>query len=403
MKKKLYTPIFALLLALPIISVKAQDVVMYSQATQNIVNEVDVSSMWSQLKNFQTLQRYTTDQASEETAVYLKNILESLDFDTVYFQRYTLSGAEYVAPNIIAVKNGTKRSDSIYLACAHWDSYASMAPAADDNGTGTIAVLESARILSKYEFERTLVFCLFSGNEFGLSGSKSYVGSLNLDAKIGAVINLDMIGYQEPEQSFNLGVFPKPGKLDLFDNFIKVQSLYVPSMEIRSDAGYIDNSSDINSFWNNGFDGLSISESYITGNYETPYKKTENDLLSTSVNSTEKWELTTKLSVASLITFGKINTTSNITENENIITEVNNYPNPFTTSTQINFQISKSGNISLSIFDIYGKEVKKIKNNEFMTPGNYTVQLDASDMSSGIYFYQINTGTHQLSKKMMIN
>ncbi|HPS46539.1 MAG TPA: M28 family peptidase, partial [Bacteroidales bacterium] len=178
MKKNFYTPIFALLLALPIISVKAQDAVQYSQPTQNVINEVDINLMWSQLKNFQTLERYTTNQYAEETANYLKSILEQMDFDTVYFQRYNLSESEYVAPNIIAVKNGTKRVDSTYVVGAHWDSYASMAPACDDNGTGTGAVLEAGRILSNYSFERTIMFCLFSGNQFGLSGSKEFIGSL---------------------------------------------------------------------------------------------------------------------------------------------------------------------------------------------------------------------------------
>ncbi len=403
MKKIFYTPIFALLLALPIISVKAQDAVQYSQPTQNVINEVDINLMWSQLKNFQTLERYTTNQYAEETANYLKSILEQMDFDTVYFQRYNLSESEYVAPNIIAVKNGTKRADSTYVVGAHWDSYASMAPACDDNGTGTGAVLEAGRILSNYSFERTIMFCLFSGNQFGLSGSKEFVGSLTSNNKIGNIINLDMIGYQDPEVSFNVGVFPTPNKFDFYDNFQKIQSLYVPKIELRSDATYKQANSDINNFWDNGFEGISLSESYLPGYNENPYKNTENDLLTTSVNSPEKWELTTKLAIASLITYAKLVNTSGIAENESFVNEVNNYPNPFNGTTHINFQISKSSNISLFIYDIYGNEVKRIKENEFMTSGNYSIEFDASEIASGIYFYQIKTETNQISKKMIIN
>ncbi|HPS46813.1 MAG TPA: T9SS type A sorting domain-containing protein, partial [Bacteroidales bacterium] len=254
-----------------------------------------------------------------------------------------------------------------------------------------------------YSFERTIMFCLFSGNQFGLSGSKEFVGSLTSNNKIGNIINLDMIGYQDPEVSFNVGVFPTPNKFDFYDNFQKIQSLYVPKIELRSDATYKQANSDINNFWDNGFEGISLSESYLPGYNENPYKNTENDLLTTSVNSPEKWELTTKLAIASLITYAKLVNTSGIAENESFVNEVNNYPNPFNGTTHINFQISKSSNISLFIYDIYGNEVKRIKENEFMTSGNYSIEFDASEIASGIYFYQIKTETNQISKKMIIN
>ena len=90
------------------------------------------------------------------------------------------------------------------------------------------------------------MFCLFSGNQFGLSGSKEFVGSLTSNNKIGNIINLDMIGYQDPEVSFNVGVFPTPNKFDFYDNFQKIQSLYVPKIELRSDATYKQANSDIN-------------------------------------------------------------------------------------------------------------------------------------------------------------
>ena len=137
--------------------------------------------------------------------------------------------------------------------------------------------------------------------------------------------------------------------------------------------------------------------------YQKAAKNTENDLLTTSVNSPEKWELTTKLAIASLITYAKLVNTSGIAENESFVNEVNNYPNPFNGTTHINFQISKSSNISLFIYDIYGNEVKRIKENEFMTSGSYSIEFDASEIASGIYFYQIKTETNQISKKMILN
>ena len=68
-----------------------------------------------------------------------------------------------------------------------------------------------------------------------------------------------------------------------------------------------------------------------------------------------------------------------------------NYPNPFNSSTRINFSISKPSYVSLMVYDITGKEVLKIYNNNFFTSGNYFAGIDIGKMglSSGIYVYRM--------------
>jgi hypothetical protein len=68
-----------------------------------------------------------------------------------------------------------------------------------------------------------------------------------------------------------------------------------------------------------------------------------------------------------------------------------NYPNPFNPSTRINYSVSKPSYITLSVYDITGKEVLKIYNNEFFTAGNYFAVIDAGKMnlSSGMYVYRM--------------
>ena len=65
-----------------------------------------------------------------------------------------------------------------------------------------------------------------------------------------------------------------------------------------------------------------------------------------------------------------------------------NYPNPFNPSTKIEFAIPVNGNVSLRIYDITGREVKNLVN-EFRAAGYYSVQFNASDFSSGMYFYRM--------------
>lgn len=79
--------------------------------------------------------------------------------------------------NVVGIQPGEGRPGEIVVVCAHLDDMpeAGPAPGADDNASGSAAVLEAARILSQYRFDRTLHFVLFTGEEQGLLGSRHYV------------------------------------------------------------------------------------------------------------------------------------------------------------------------------------------------------------------------------------
>ncbi|MCX6164339.1 MAG: T9SS type A sorting domain-containing protein [Ignavibacteriae bacterium] len=77
-----------------------------------------------------------------------------------------------------------------------------------------------------------------------------------------------------------------------------------------------------------------------------------------------------------------------------------NYPNPFNPKTIIKFDLSKSGKVKLSIFDITGKELTALINEELST-GKYETTFDASEYSSGVYFYRLKTGNFSEIKKMV--
>ena len=79
----------------------------------------------------------------------------------------------------------------------------------------------------------------------------------------------------------------------------------------------------------------------------------------------------------------------------------NNYPNPFNPSTNIEFSIAGTGKVSLKIFDVLGKEIKTLVDEE-KTPGNYKVTFDAGSLSSGVYFYMLKAGGHIIIKKMCL-
>lgn len=78
-----------------------------------------------------------------------------------------------------------------------------------------------------------------------------------------------------------------------------------------------------------------------------------------------------------------------------------NYPNPFNPATTIKFSIPKGGFVELKIYDLLGREVATLVQDPF-DAGTYEVTFEASKLSSGIYFYTINSGSFSETKKMML-
>ncbi len=78
-----------------------------------------------------------------------------------------------------------------------------------------------------------------------------------------------------------------------------------------------------------------------------------------------------------------------------------NYPNPFNPTTEITFAIPVSGNTTLAIYNILGQKVKTLVSKE-MSAGSYTYQFDASTLSSGTYFYKLQSNDYSSIKKMIL-
>jgi hypothetical protein len=79
-----------------------------------------------------------------------------------------------------------------------------------------------------------------------------------------------------------------------------------------------------------------------------------------------------------------------------------NYPNPFNPGTQISFGLPKSGNVRLVVYDMLGREVKTLIN-EHKEAGSYTVDFNASSLSSGVYVYKLTVNDFTEAKKMLLS
>jgi len=102
---------------------------------------------------------------------------------------------------------------------------------------------------------------------------------------------------------------------------------------------------------------------------------------------------------------GDISTSKTNAENNSAIpftyTLEQNYPNPFNPSTTISFTLAEKGAVTLKIYDILGKEVASLVNDE-LGAGEHKVIFNAANYASGVYFYRISTGTFTQSKKMVL-
>jgi hypothetical protein len=94
-----------------------------------------------------------------------------------------------------------------------------------------------------------------------------------------------------------------------------------------------------------------------------------------------------------------------LSHNQNGIPKVfalmQNYPNPFNPTTTIQYALPKSSNVEIKVYDLVGREVTTLIN-EFKQAGNYSVEFNANNFASGVYFYRIKAGDFTDTKKMLL-
>jgi len=90
--------------------------------------------------------------------------------------------------------------------------------------------------------------------------------------------------------------------------------------------------------------------------------------------------------------------------NENrisIFSSLNNYPNPFNGITTIQYTVKQSANVTMTVYDVFGKQVDVLVN-ENQTSGTYSVQWNGNNLAAGFYVCQLKSGTSTISKKMLL-
>jgi hypothetical protein len=344
--------------------------------------------------NIQHLQDYGTRNCKKPQAVLAQNWIKD------QFESYGLSveiqdfqmGGYSCSDNVNATLTGQVYPTEFVIIGGHYDSYTggSQEPGADDNASGTAGVMETARILSQYEFERSIVFCAFSCEEYGMFGSEAYASRAEQEEmNILGYFNLDMIGYNEPGEDIHTDMIAPTSAHELSDFYKAVSAIYLPDFIIL-DAVHIPGGSDHISFNNHGYMGIFPCEEDQT---YSPFIHSSNDLIGPSVNSPLKAQKFIQAALASVVSLARPYDPVGQEEKTHQKQEVRLFPNP--ASEKVFIELSKPGPAALEIFSITGNKIKSAQIDSKLL-------LDVSAFSSGSYIVKITGADFTLHEKLVI-
>ncbi len=243
------------------------------QALVGRVSSQNLASIIQQLQDFQT--RYCLTSSAKAAAWAIHDLFRTFGLQ-VTTEEFIYSGVQQL--NVIATIPGRVSPEQIVVVGAHYDSYSrtaatSSAPGADDNASGTAAVLELARVMAGQTFDFTLRFVAFGAEETGLNGSRYHATQASARGdRILAMLNLDMIAYADrvPE---DLDATSNPASTWLGDFYASTAAAYSTLPVVKwVNASF--RSSDHAAFWDQGYPALMLIEDNAVGSTNPYYHST---------------------------------------------------------------------------------------------------------------------------------
>ena len=221
-----------------------------ASAVRTVVNEASVSRVFSYEKAlFEFDSKHITQPGNKRASNYLFNTYKSFGYEPEYQWLEGRGALGGQTANVIATLKGTVNPELVYVVSSHYDSVAG-GPGADDDSSGTAALLEAARILAKHPQPATIVFASFTGEESGLLGSREFVRrAIAGNVKVVGALNNDMIGWANDNRLDNTIRYSNPGIRDIqhaaamqFTQLITYDALYYKGTDA---AAYYDAYGDI--------------------------------------------------------------------------------------------------------------------------------------------------------------
>lgn len=308
------------------------------------------------------------------------------------------------ARNLIAVREGTVTPNEVVVVGAHYDSTSEIplvaAPGAEDNATGSAAVLHLAEVFAGYQTERSVHFVLFGGEEQGLYGSQHYVSQLvpNGWSCVGA-LTMDMISAWSDDYAVII-----EGQL-AWEPLMNVMAANVTEFaQIPFTKTYFSFGSDHVPFQQAGIPAfLAIDEDWAV---YAPYHRSTDTF--DKLDPTLGWRITRAIAGATVDLAGAqplVDPVDVPTTPPALRLEANR-PNPFNPRTEIRFALPVGGATRLEVFDLRGRSVAVLID-EPLPAGPGSVVWDAVDanghgLASGTYLYRLVHPAGERTRRMVL-
>ena len=305
------------------------------------------------------------------------------DFEFVHND--TLFGS---SDNVIAIQRGLVYPDEYVVCGAHYDSYNNSpghpdslrAPGADDNASGSAGIIETARLLSRCTFERSIMYCAWAAEEVNLRGSAAFAKECNENqVDIVGYFNLDMIGYLEEGLDLEVDLIYVNRDSTLANYIYGFSDVYYPEMPIRQ-SWMAHGDSDFSSFNRNQYAAVHIFE---RTRHCSPFIHTPSDILGVSVNNMDQAKRFTELNLGLVATLAGIisNGVDDVSGHGLTV-----YPNPVSGTLTVKGVSMKE----TEVYDLLGQRVLK------ETCHGEEVQLDLSSLAAGVYVLRVMDDANQM-------
>lgn len=326
--------------------------------------------------------RYTRSNKNSSGIFYFYEQASSYaGLDSVRFHAFTWNS--YTDSNVVVTKVGRVYPREQYLIGGHIDCtsqtqyHDTLAPGADDNGSGAIAALIAAKVIRQIPFKRTIKCLAFNAEEQGLIGSNRYASEAKArgDMILG-YLNGDMIGTNYSGNSVVVAYDGnRPGSIPLTNRLWAVDTTYHLGLTVQRSGAY-PTGSDHYSFWQNGYESGYLEENDFSQVYHTIGDTIGN-------MDTLYWTKVVKCMVAALCDLAEPDTTFTGVENqggrspsEGLALRLT--PNPFSSFATLPGHESER----FSLYDVTGRKV-----------GTYKGDRIGFNLSVGVYFLRPENGS----------
>ncbi len=328
--------------------------------------------------------RHKNNPGNAVSQAYLQQKLVQFGYTPVV-QAFSVTGH-----NVLVSKPGVVYPDRQVILCAHYDAMPggiSAAPAADDDGSGTAALLEAARVLKDIPFEYTLTFAFWDEEEQGLVGSAFAAGALaSNDALVHGVVNMDAIAYDgNGDKKARVHARPIANSLAIADTVFAVLNDHGIDIDLiltNPGATYSDHAS----FWNEGYGAVLMIEEF-TGD-GNPYYHTMNDKLQHF--DLPYFEKLAKLSVGSAVAFavpyGGPQSVQEVAVRAPMTLSA--YPNPTTENVGLWVEVTLQERHRVVLFDALGRELE-VLHDGVLAAGKHGFTVPLSRHAAGSYCVQV--------------